>query len=186
MVSQTLIVESRHLIALSQMTIFHCLVQRTRRRRIAGGNDSPVRSRCTHANASRFEGWGSYEETRRRRDEFAAEFLDRFVSPVERSKTGAWGWTFCPECLPTSERIDPGYRFAMLTIDRVVASLNRAPGQRYCAPCLALAFGLANPNDVWRIMEMPPDHRPGLTLEHGECIGCHQARRTLSVETVPH
>jgi hypothetical protein len=68
-------------------------------------------------------------------------------------------------------------------LDRVLACLSRVPGQRYCAPCLALALGLPDPDDVWRIMEMPATHRPAtLALGHDECIGCHQARRTLSIE----
>jgi hypothetical protein len=41
---------------------------------------------------------GSYDESRRHRDEFSAEFSDRYVSPVHRMKTGRWGWFFCPQC----------------------------------------------------------------------------------------
>jgi hypothetical protein len=53
---------------------------------------------CIHTDTLRLQGYGSYSDTCRERDEFAAEFPDRFVSPVVRSQTGAWEWTFCAEC----------------------------------------------------------------------------------------
>jgi hypothetical protein len=41
--------------------------------------------------------------------------------------------------------------------------------------------GLADPNDVRRVIELPADRRQGLTVERAECDTCHTTRRTLSV-----
>jgi hypothetical protein len=98
--SQSLLVESRHRIATSQSSIFSSRVTLAWRRRIRGSSED-ARSATFHPCAHRlvrFEGHGTFEETRRRRDEFAAEFGESFVSPVDRSKAGVWGWSFCADC----------------------------------------------------------------------------------------
>jgi hypothetical protein len=53
-----------------------------------------------HANALIVQSRSEYEDTIRQRDEFAAEFPDQYVSPVERNAHGVWTWIFCPECPP--------------------------------------------------------------------------------------
>jgi hypothetical protein len=63
----------------------------------------------------------------------------------------------------------------------VLTSLLRTPGRRHCAPCIAKEVGLADPNDVRRVIELPTEHRQGLTVERAECDTCHTTRRTLSV-----
>jgi hypothetical protein len=63
----------------------------------------------------------------------------------------------------------------------VSAALERTPGVRYCAPCLAKLAGAMEPNDVRRIMELPDVYRHRLALERAECGVCHTTRRTLSI-----
>jgi hypothetical protein len=98
--SQSLLVESRHRIATSLNLIFNSRLTLTSRRPLRGSSDG-VGLRtfhlCDHP-LVRFEGHGGFEEMRRQRDAFAAEFGDRFVSSVDRSTAGVWGWSFCATC----------------------------------------------------------------------------------------
>jgi hypothetical protein len=70
------------------MAVASSLFSMTWRRRIGGASDAngEEQQRCSHT------------ETRRERDEFADEFPDRLVSPVVRTKSGGWEWTFCARC----------------------------------------------------------------------------------------
>ena len=69
----------------------------------------------------------------------------------------------------------------MAARDIILRFLRDKPGMRYCAPCLAKAAGIADPNEVRRIMALPRhEYRPGLMLGMTECVGCHLVRRTLS------
>ena len=103
--SQWLLIESRHRIALSHVAMDRARFLVTRRRRIVGASDSGAIEplRCRHPNPLRLSGHGTYREICAERDEFAAEFPDHLVSPVMRSKTGTWEWTFCAECPAASE-----------------------------------------------------------------------------------
>ena len=98
--SQDLLVQSRHQIAMSRMAVASSLFSMTWRRRIGGASDAngEEQQRCSHTDALHLQGHGSYNETRRERDEFADEFPDRLVSPVVRTKSGGWEWTFCARC----------------------------------------------------------------------------------------
>jgi hypothetical protein len=58
------------------------------------------------------------------------------------------------------------------------------PEGHYCAPCLAAAIGIADANDIRRVIELPPEYRSGLTVERAECSACHNIRRTLSVSQI--
>jgi len=109
--SQHLLIESRHKIALSRLAVAQSLFAVTRRYRIVGASDTDGTepARCPHHHLLHLQGHGSYNEVCAERDEFAAEFSDRLVSPVVRSKTGSWEWTFCAECPPNtrSQDVDP-------------------------------------------------------------------------------
>jgi hypothetical protein len=101
--SQHLLIESQHKIALSRVAVARSLFAVTRCCRIAGASDTNGPHRCHHHDLLHLQGHGSYNEVCAERDEFAAEFSDRLVSPVVRSKTGVWEWTFCAEC-PANSR----------------------------------------------------------------------------------
>ncbi len=107
-VSQGLLVESRHKIAMSRMVVAHSLFVVTCRRGIGGASDTngTQPQKCHHANMVHFPGHGSYSEVCAARDEFATEFPNSSVSPVVRSRGGAWEWIFCPECAVDSESLD--------------------------------------------------------------------------------
>jgi hypothetical protein len=94
---QKRLIESRQRLLMTEDAIARSLVLLTGQRRIGGGSDGDIRPRCTH-DVTMIEVRGSYDESRRHRDEFSAEFSDRYVSPVHRMKTGRWGWFFCPQC----------------------------------------------------------------------------------------
>ena len=98
--SQHLLIESRHKIALSRVAVARSLFAVTRRYRIVGASDTNgiEPHRCPHRDLLHLRSRGSYDEVCAERDEFAAEFSDRLVSPVMRSNTGVWEWTFCAEC----------------------------------------------------------------------------------------
>jgi hypothetical protein len=106
--SQWLLIESQHRVALSHVAMDRSGFLVTRHRRIGGASDSGATEppRCCHPDLLRFPGHGTYGEICAERDEFAAEFPDRLVSPVMRSKTGAWEWTFCAEC-PAASKSQP-------------------------------------------------------------------------------
>jgi hypothetical protein len=106
--SQWLLIESQHRIALSHVAMDRARFLVTRRRSIGGASDSGATEprRCRHSDPLRFPGHGTYREICAERDEFAAEFPDRLVSPVMRSKTGTWEWTFCAEC-PAASKSQP-------------------------------------------------------------------------------
>ena len=55
-------------------------------------------SGCHHSGAW-IEGGRSYADACIERDQFVADFPDRFVSPVERAPSGWWGWRFCTSCV---------------------------------------------------------------------------------------
>jgi hypothetical protein len=76
------------------------------------------------------------------------------------------------------------YSPAMPAGDSVLTFLQGYPGGRYCAPCLAAASGIADANDVRRVIELPAEYRSGLTVELTECSACHNIRRTLSVSQI--
>jgi hypothetical protein len=109
--SQHLLIESRHKIALSRVAVARSLFAVTRCCRIAGASDTDGTEshRCRHHDLLHFQGHGSYNEVCAERDEFAAEFSALLVSPVMRSKTGVWEWTFCAECPANqqSQNADP-------------------------------------------------------------------------------
>ena len=69
----------------------------------------------------------------------------------------------------------------MAALDLVTARLTQTPGARFCAPCLAKATGIADPNYVRRIIELPAEYRPGLVVERARCDACHTERRTLAI-----
>ena len=80
-----------------------------------------------------------------------------------------------------SRDVKRGTTPAVSVLGIVSAALLRTPGRRYCAPCVAKEVGLADPNDVRRVIDLPSDYRQGLTVERAECATCHTTRRTLSV-----
>jgi hypothetical protein len=99
--SHQLLVQSRHKIAMSGMAVAASSpITVTWGWRIGGASDcnETDHQNCGHTSGLRFQERGTYSDARKERDEFAAEFRDRFVWPVARSQSGAWKWTFCPEC----------------------------------------------------------------------------------------
>jgi hypothetical protein len=102
--AQAVLMESQHRIALSRAAMASSLFRVTRRRCIVGASDTNGTEphHCYHRDPVHFQGHGPYDEVCAERDEFAAEFSDRLVSPVMRSKTGMWEWIFCAECPSSS------------------------------------------------------------------------------------
>ena len=67
-----------------------------------------------------------------------------------------------------------------VTLNAILGVLQSHAGQRYCAPCLAKAAGIADANEVRRVMDLASEI-PDLVLGHqDECDSCHTVRRTLT------
>jgi hypothetical protein len=65
------------------------------------------------------------------------------------------------------------------TLDAVLPVL-RKQGQKYCAPCLAKAAGIADANEVRRLIHRAGE-LPDLVVVQGACDTCLTVRRTLSI-----
>jgi hypothetical protein len=66
------------------------------------------------------------------------------------------------------------------TLNAIISVLRKHGGQKYCAPCLAKATGIADPNEVRRVMDRASEI-PDLVIGHeDECDSRHTVRRTLS------
>jgi hypothetical protein len=79
---------------------------------------------------------------------------------------------------------------ASVTLNAILGVLQSRVGQKFCAPCLAKAAGIADANEVRRVMdraglaERGTSEIPDLVIGHeDECDSCHTVRRTLST---PH
>jgi hypothetical protein len=97
------------------------------------------------------------------RDEFAAEFSDRLVSPVMRSKTGAREWTFCAEC-PSNRRSQNAdlrkvvpLRSPWPDISGSANGLRAIPGTQLAAHDLPFSAAL-QPSLAMPIIQIPNDH----------------------------
>jgi hypothetical protein len=65
------------------------------------------------------------------------------------------------------------------TLATILPALRRHTGKKYCAPCLAKATGIADANEVRRVMDRASE-LPEVVVGQDECDTCHTVRRTLS------
>jgi hypothetical protein len=67
-----------------------------------------------------------------------------------------------------------------VTLNAILGVLQSHAGQRYCASCLASAAGIADTNELRRMMDRASEV-PDLVIGHQDkCDSCHTMRRTLT------